>query len=103
MYVVGLRSTDISPKLCSSGARIRTHDLWIRKRVCYPIHRSASVPPPQLAQIDLSFFLRAIKQSNNPEHIRLGYDIPRAALVETDEAAMHCDDAVLVNWRFLSD
>jgi len=25
-----------------SGARIRTHDLWIRKRVCYPLHHSAS-------------------------------------------------------------
>jgi len=23
------------------GARIRTHDLWIRKRVCYPLHQSA--------------------------------------------------------------
>jgi len=21
-----------------SGARIRTHDLWIRKRLCYPVH-----------------------------------------------------------------
>jgi len=27
-----------------SGARIRTHDLWIRKRVCYPLHHSASRP-----------------------------------------------------------
>jgi len=26
-----------------SGSRIRTHDLWIRKRVCYPLHHSASV------------------------------------------------------------
>jgi len=26
-----------------SGARIRTHDLWIRKRVCYPLHHSASL------------------------------------------------------------
>jgi len=25
-----------------SGARIRTHDLWIRKRVCYPLHHSAA-------------------------------------------------------------
>jgi len=25
-----------------SGARIQTHDLWIRKRVCYPLHHSAS-------------------------------------------------------------
>jgi len=25
-----------------SGARIRTHDLWIRKRMCYPLHHSAS-------------------------------------------------------------
>jgi len=25
-----------------SGARIRTHDLWIRKRVCYPLRHSAS-------------------------------------------------------------
>jgi len=25
-----------------NGARIRTHDLWIRKRVCYPLHHSAS-------------------------------------------------------------
>jgi len=25
-----------------SGARIRTHDLWIRKRVCYPLHHSPS-------------------------------------------------------------
>jgi len=25
----------------TSGARIRTHDLWIRKRVCYPRHHSA--------------------------------------------------------------
>jgi len=25
-----------------SGARIRTHDLWIRKRVCYALHHSAS-------------------------------------------------------------
>jgi len=25
-----------------SGPRIRTHDLWIRKRVCYPLHHSAS-------------------------------------------------------------
>jgi len=25
-----------------SGARIRTHDLWIRKRVYYPLHHSAS-------------------------------------------------------------
>jgi len=24
-----------------SGALIRTHDLWIRKRVCYPLHHSA--------------------------------------------------------------
>jgi len=24
-----------------SGSRIRTHDLWIRKRVCYPLHHSA--------------------------------------------------------------
>jgi len=24
-----------------SGARIRTHDQWIRKRVCYPLHHSA--------------------------------------------------------------
>jgi len=24
-----------------SGARIRTHDLWIRKRVCYPLHHGA--------------------------------------------------------------
>jgi len=24
------------------GARIRTHDLWIRKRVCYPLHHSAT-------------------------------------------------------------
>jgi len=24
-----------------SGARIRTHDLWIRKRVCYPLHHDA--------------------------------------------------------------
>jgi len=24
-----------------SGARIWTHDLWIRKRVCYPLHHSA--------------------------------------------------------------
>jgi len=23
-----------------SGARIRTHDLWTRKRVCYPLHHS---------------------------------------------------------------
>jgi len=23
-----------------SGARIRTHDLWIQKRVCYPLHNS---------------------------------------------------------------
>jgi len=23
------------------GARIRNHDLWIRKRVCYPLHHSA--------------------------------------------------------------
>jgi len=26
-----------------SGARIPTHDLWIRKRVCYPLHHSASL------------------------------------------------------------
>jgi len=26
-----------------SGARIRTHDTWIRKRVCYPLHHSASL------------------------------------------------------------
>jgi len=25
-----------------SGAQIRTHDLWIWKRVCYPLHHSAS-------------------------------------------------------------
>jgi len=25
-----------------NGARIRTHDLWIRKQVCYPLHHSAS-------------------------------------------------------------
>jgi len=25
-----------------SGARIRIHDSWIRKRVCYPLHHSAS-------------------------------------------------------------
>jgi len=25
-----------------SGARIRTHDLWIWKRVCYPLHHSDS-------------------------------------------------------------
>jgi len=25
-----------------SGARIRTQYLWIRKRVCYPLHHSAS-------------------------------------------------------------
>jgi len=25
-----------------NGTRIRTHDLWIRKRVCYPLHHSAS-------------------------------------------------------------
>jgi len=24
-----------------SGARIRTHDLWIRKRVCHPLHHGA--------------------------------------------------------------
>jgi len=24
----------------SSGARIQTHDLWIRKRLCYPLHHS---------------------------------------------------------------
>jgi len=30
-----------------SGARIRTHDLWIRKRVCYPLHHSAPLPQLQ--------------------------------------------------------
>jgi len=25
----------------NSSARIRMHDLWIRKRVCYPLHHSA--------------------------------------------------------------
>jgi len=25
------------------SARIRTHDLWIRKRVCYPLHHSGSL------------------------------------------------------------
>jgi len=27
-----------------SGARIRTHDLWIRKRVCYLLHHSGDKP-----------------------------------------------------------
>jgi len=26
-----------------SGARIRTHDLWIRKRMCYPLYNIAHV------------------------------------------------------------
>jgi len=26
-----------------SGARIRTHYLWIRKRVCYPLHPTTSI------------------------------------------------------------
>jgi len=29
-----------------SGVRIRTHDLWIRRRVCYPLQHSA--PPNQV-------------------------------------------------------
>jgi len=29
------------------GARIRTHDLRIRKRVCYPLHHSA----PQMSNV----------------------------------------------------
>jgi len=32
-------------KIC--GARIRTHDLWTRKRVCCPLHHSAPVHSPQ--------------------------------------------------------
>jgi len=31
-----------------SGAQIRTHDLWIRKRVCYPLHHSASHGIPNM-------------------------------------------------------
>jgi len=27
-----------------SSARIRTHDLWMQKRVCYPLHHSAPSP-----------------------------------------------------------
>jgi len=28
-----------------SGARIQTHDLWIRKRVCYPLHHTVTTAP----------------------------------------------------------
>jgi len=40
-----------------SGARIRTHDLWIWKRVCYPLHHSAPVSDSIL---DTSDFLDSI-------------------------------------------
>jgi len=33
---------DARQKIKLINARIRTHDLWIRKRVCYPLHHSAS-------------------------------------------------------------
>jgi len=36
------------------GARIRNHDLWIRKRVCYPLHHSA----PQIPDASQYFNLR---------------------------------------------
>jgi len=39
-----------------NGARIRTHDLWIRKRVCYPLHHS----PPHLIIAFHCNFLSAI-------------------------------------------
>jgi len=34
-----LKSDTCGVKIC--GAQIRTHDLWIRKRVCYPLYHSA--------------------------------------------------------------
>jgi len=36
-----LLNADVLYDVKISGARIRTHDLWIRKRVCYPLHYTA--------------------------------------------------------------
>jgi len=43
-----------------SGAQIRTHDLWIRKWVCYPLHHSAPLRLEDLApwtQVNCSLLL----------------------------------------------
>jgi len=43
-----------------SSARIRIHDLWIRKRVCYPLHHSA----PQNNTITKKFLSRSETTGN---------------------------------------
>jgi len=46
-----------------SGARIRTYDLWVRKRVCYPLHRSA----PQTQVTVKQFGYTNVKRQNERE------------------------------------
>jgi len=59
-----------------SGSRIRTHDRWIRKRVCYPLHHSA----PRVANVhnDWSIQKGQLVQTAGKRlrRLRMSYELP---------------------------